>query len=155
MRRIQAVCAQPQQCGPKVSKPTKLENRRAAQKPWQRAWRAGAKALEGKVCDYFCSTTDPHSFGSGDKTRHNIVGDTGVLIGASGDLHYGLPWQSLGPTPLHSLHVPIRLRLHIAAPDELLATALAGTTVEQLAAHGWLNITSISTQTTLQPVEAR
>ena len=104
---------------------------------------------------YFCSTTDPHSFGSGDKTRHNIVGDTGVLIGASGDLHYGLPWQSLGPTPLHSLHVPIRLRLHIAAPDELLATALAGTTVEQLAAHGWLNITSISTQTTLQPVEAR
>ena len=104
---------------------------------------------------YFCSTVDPRSFGSGDKTRHNIVGDTGVLIGASGDLHYGLPWQSLGPSPDQPRHVPIRLRLHVAAPEELLAIALAGTTVEKLAAHGWMNITSISTTTIRQPLEAQ
>jgi formate hydrogenlyase subunit 3/multisubunit Na+/H+ antiporter MnhD subunit len=89
---------------------------------------------------YFCSTVDPDAFGSGDKTRHNVVGDIGVLLGASGDLHYGLPWQSVGPSVDRPRHVPVRLRIHVAAPPDLLDIAMSGTTIEQLAANGWLTI---------------
>ncbi|MDI1289427.1 MAG: Na-translocating system protein MpsB, partial [bacterium] len=92
---------------------------------------------------YYCSTADPRTFGSQDKTRHNIVGDTGVLVGASGDLHYGLPWQSLGPTPRHQRHAPVRLRIHVAAPQHQLDRALSGTTIEQLVGNGWLTISTI------------
>ncbi len=96
---------------------------------------------------YYCSTVDQGSFGSLDKTRHNVVGDLGVLVGASGDLHYGLPWQSLGPDPDQLLHAPIRLRILVAAPPQQLEDALRGTAVERLAANGWLKIES------LQPME--
>ena len=92
---------------------------------------------------YFCSSVDPRGFGAKDKTRHNVVGDIGVQIGTSGDLHYGLPWQSLGTSPAGPLHVPVRLRVHVAAPEEVLAAALAGTVLEQLAANGWLSVTSV------------
>ena len=92
---------------------------------------------------YYCSTVDQTSFGSLDKTRHNVVGDLGVLVGASGDLHYGLPWQSLGVTPDQSMHVPVRLRILVAAPAEHLELAMRGTSVEKLAANGWLSIKAI------------
>ena len=89
---------------------------------------------------YYCSTVDQHAFGSLDKTRHNVVGDLGVLVGASGDLHYGLPWQSLGTTSDQLLHVPVRLRILISAPAAHVALAMRGTAVEKLAANGWLTI---------------
>jgi uncharacterized protein YbcC (UPF0753/DUF2309 family)/formate hydrogenlyase subunit 3/multisubunit Na+/H+ antiporter MnhD subunit len=96
---------------------------------------------------YYCSTVDQRSFGSLDKTRHNAVGDLGVLVGASGDLHYGLPWQSLGPRPDELLHAPVRLRILVAAPAEQLTSAMSGTLVEKLAANGWLVIESLTTKT--------
>jgi uncharacterized protein YbcC (UPF0753/DUF2309 family) len=96
---------------------------------------------------YYCSTVDQRSFGSLDKTRHNAVGDLGVLVGASGDLHYGLPWQSLGPRPDELLHTPVRLRILVAAPAEQLTSAMSGTLVEKLAANGWLVIESLTTKT--------
>lgn len=104
---------------------------------------------------YLCSSVDQGSFGSLDKTRHNVVGDLGVLVGATGDLHYGLPWQSLGPDPDHPRHAPVRLRIRVAAPPDLLAAAMSGTGIEQLAANGWLSVSALTAPTSTVHQEAR
>jgi len=53
------------------------------------------------TAQYWASTVDPHRFGAGDKTTHNVVGDgralSAVLTGARGDLRIGLPWQAVSP----------------------------------------------------------
>lgn len=84
---------------------------------------------------YYFSTVDPEVFGAGDKLIHNVVADTGVIAGESGDLRVGLPYQS---THIGSErhHQPVRLLAIIQAPLErieriidenpILATLTAG-----------------------------
>lgn len=93
---------------------------------------------------YFCSTVDPDAFGAqGQDAAQHRRRHRGAL-GASGDLHYGLPWQSIGPQADRPRHVPVRLRIHVAAPPDLLDIAMPGTAIEQLAANGrGLTIASI------------
>ncbi len=89
---------------------------------------------------YYASTVEPHLFGSGNKTLHNVVGRVGVLEGNAGDLRVGLPWQSIhdGDTLQHE---PLRLNVIIEAPTDAIDTILANHQhVADLCDHGWIQL---------------
>jgi uncharacterized protein YbcC (UPF0753/DUF2309 family) len=89
---------------------------------------------------YFASTVDPHHFGSGDKTVHNVVGKFGILSGNGGDLQTGLPWQSLH-TGQRYQHLPMRLQVVIAAPREMIDRIVAKhEVVANLVVGQWLHL---------------
>ncbi|KAB8040795.1 DUF2309 family protein [Silvanigrella paludirubra] len=64
---------------------------------------------------YYASAVERNTFGSGDKTIHNIVGLFGVLEGNGGDLKIGLPFQSVHDGK-NLVHEPLRLSVFIEAP---------------------------------------
>ena len=64
---------------------------------------------------YYASAVERNTFGSGDKTIHNIVGLFGVLEGNGGDLKIGLPFQSVHDGT-NLVHEPLRLSVFIEAP---------------------------------------
>jgi uncharacterized protein YbcC (UPF0753/DUF2309 family) len=66
---------------------------------------------------YYFSTVDPDAFGAGDKLLHNVVGDTGVLLGEGGDLRVGLPLQSTACGG-ERYHQAVRLLAVVQAPLE-------------------------------------
>jgi len=89
---------------------------------------------------YYASTVDPHLFGSGNKTLHNVVGRLGVLEGNGGDLRIGLPWQSV-----HDgrglQHDPLRLNVVVEAPTAAIDEILAHNRhVADLFDHGWIHL---------------
>ena len=75
--------------------------------------------------EFYLSTVDNDVFGSGSKVVHNVVGDFGVMSGASSDLRIGLPWQSVksGEDTMH--HEPMRLVAVLRAPTEAIDRVLA------------------------------
>ena len=102
---------------------------------------------------YYFSSVDPQTYGAGDKTTHNVVGDVGVMSGAHGDLRVGLPWQALSPIDLrlnreHGLHEPLRLQIVVradpAAISEVLATHPA---LSNLFSNNWAALTAIDPAT--------
>lgn len=72
---------------------------------------------------YYFSTTDPHLYGSGNKTIHNVVSKLGVMEGNRGDLKVGLPLQNVYFQG-ELLHQPLKLLVVIVAKrllvDQLL-----------------------------------
>ena len=97
---------------------------------------------------YNLAVTNPKNFSSDDKTRHNVLGEAGVLLGADGPLYRGLPWQSIAPQPkqilgLENFHLPLRLQILVAAPTTKIAEALEQSTLAPLAAGGWVSVRSI------------
>ena len=92
---------------------------------------------------YYASTVDPHHFGSGNKTIHNVVGRFGILSGNGGDLTTGLPWQSIHDGE-HYQHHPLRLLAIIAAPREAINTIIGKhESVASLLNNGWLQLVAI------------
>ena len=97
---------------------------------------------------YYFSAVDPDTFGAGDKTTHNVVGDVGVLTGAHGDLRTGLPWQSLfrqppgtGPWSQSLAHEPVRLLAVVdAEPDLVAAIVERHETLTQLVGNEWIRL---------------
>ncbi|MEO6999071.1 MAG: putative inorganic carbon transporter subunit DabA, partial [Terracoccus sp.] len=97
---------------------------------------------------YYFSAVDPETFGAGDKTTHNVVGDVGVLTGAHGDLRTGLPWQSLfrqppgtGPLSQSLAHEPVRLLAVVDAdPDLVVDTVKRHVTLTQLVGNEWIRL---------------
>lgn len=89
---------------------------------------------------YYASTVEPHLFGSGNKTLHNVVGRLGVLEGNGGDLRIGLPWQSVHDG--HGLqHEPLRLNVVVEAPTAAIDEILANHDhVADLFDHGWIQL---------------
>lgn len=69
------------------------------------------------VMEYYFSSTDPWTYGGGNKVLHNVVGGFGVMLGRAGDLRPGLPLQSVihGDTLYHE---PMRPLVLIDAPRE-------------------------------------
>lgn len=110
------------------------------------------------TAQYWASTIDPHHFGAGDKTTHNVVGDgsalSAVLTGPRGDLRIGLPWQAVSPTApehLHAVrqdpwraptrHVPVRLLTVVYADTAVVDDILARhPDVASLVAGGWITL---------------
>jgi uncharacterized protein YbcC (UPF0753/DUF2309 family) len=92
---------------------------------------------------YYGSTVDNQTFGSGNKVLHNVLGTLGVLEGHTGDLRPGLPWQSVHDG--HRLgHDPIRLSAVIEAPTEAMnAIIRKHDSLRQLLDNGWLHLFSI------------
>jgi formate hydrogenlyase subunit 3/multisubunit Na+/H+ antiporter MnhD subunit len=97
---------------------------------------------------YNIAVTNPQNFSSDDKTRHNVLGEAGVLLGADGPLYRGLPWQSIAAEPqeisgVENTHLPLRLQILVAAPREKIELALKKSTLAPLAAGGWVSVHSI------------
>ena len=97
---------------------------------------------------YNAAITNPKNFSSNDKTRHNVLGEAGVLLGADGPLYRGFPWQSIAPqaTPIsgnENGHIPLRLQLFVAAPLEKINEALEQSALAPLAAGGWVSVHSL------------
>ena len=110
------------------------------------------------TAQYWASTVDPHRFGAGDKTTHNVIGDgikvSAVVTGTRGDLRIGLPWQAVSATaPDHNpsrpkepwrastRHEPVRLLTLVNAETTTVEVILARQpAVARLVAGGWITL---------------
>ncbi|WP_255198529.1 DUF2309 domain-containing protein [Halorarius litoreus] len=93
---------------------------------------------------YYFSTVDNATYGSGSKVTHNPVGNVGVYQGNGGDLMTGLPLQSLLSADDEPYHQPLRLSTVIHAPVERVADVLADhETLRSLLDNGWLSLTVV------------
>ncbi|WP_162180978.1 putative inorganic carbon transporter subunit DabA [Terrabacter tumescens] len=122
------------------------------------------------TAQYWTSTVDPHRFGAGDKTTHNVIGDgarlSAVLTGVRGDLRIGLPWQAVSPTAPHGAdspailhdgpwsgptqHQPLRLLAVVCAEPAAVEQVLARQPdVARLVTGGWITLSVID------PVDGR
>lgn len=89
---------------------------------------------------YFASAVDNKTFGSGNKTLHNVVGTIGVLEGNGGDLRVGLPLQSVHDGE-KLMHEPRRLSVVIEAPTEAMNAIIdKHDGVRDLLDNGWLHL---------------
>lgn len=99
---------------------------------------------------YFGSTTNNRTFGSGNKTLHNVVGQIGVLEGNGGDLRTGLPLQSVHDG-MRFVHEPLRLNVFIHAPEAAMDRILAGNAnVRALVENGWLHLHALREDGTIR-----
>jgi len=95
---------------------------------------------------YYGSSVDNQSFGSGNKVLHNVVGQLGVLEGNAGDLRVGLPWQSVHDGR-KLVHEPMRLNVFIAASRTAMDGVIARhDNVRDLAANGWVHLHALEPQ---------
>ena len=97
---------------------------------------------------YNVAITNPENFSSDDKTRHNVLGEAGVLLGADGPLYRGLPWQSISPQAAQppgkeNGHVPLRLQIFVDASIEKINEALDQSALAPLATGGWVTLHSL------------
>lgn len=93
---------------------------------------------------YYASTVDNKTFGSGNKALHNVVAGLGVLEGHSGDLRSGLPWQSVHDG-VDFQHEPLRLNVIIEAPIEAMNNILEKNEgVRQLVDNEWIFLFSMN-----------
>jgi uncharacterized protein len=92
---------------------------------------------------YYASSVNNEFFGSGNKTIHNLTGKFAVMLGNSGDIKVGLPFQSVHDGK-SLVHKPIRLNVMIEAPPEKIEFVLKKhLNVKQLFDNRWLHLTAI------------
>ena len=90
---------------------------------------------------YFASTVDNRTFGSGDKMLHNRVGDLGVVAGNGSDLRSGLPLQSVQGPDGRWFHDPIRLQVFVEAGTSAIDRVLQSQpAVRDLVENGWVRL---------------
>lgn len=96
---------------------------------------------------YYASTVDPQSFGSGNKVIHNIVGQLGVFEGNGGDLKVGLPLQSVHDGKQWQ-HEPLRLLVVIEATRDAVGSIVKKhSLVRDLASNGWITLVAWEQET--------
>jgi uncharacterized protein YbcC (UPF0753/DUF2309 family) len=97
------------------------------------------------ICSqYYFSTTDHDFYGSGNKVLQNIVSQLGVMEGNSSDLKIGLAKQSLFFQG-EPIHLPLRLCIIVAAPQELVKQVLANNQLlSNLVKGNWVSFQVIS-----------
>lgn len=89
---------------------------------------------------YYGSTVDNTSLGSGNKVLHNVTAGVGVLEGYSGDLRVGLPWQSVHDGEKFQ-HDPVKLNVIIEAPIAAMNAILEKhESIRNLCDNGWLHL---------------
>ena len=93
---------------------------------------------------YYFSSVDNATWGSGSKVTQNIIGGCAVIQGEGGDLRLGLPEQSVLGDDGRLYHQPLRLLAVIEAPvariDEVLA---AQPGLRELFDHHWLRLVAL------------
>lgn len=96
---------------------------------------------------YYASTVAPRVYGAGNKVIHNLVNETGVIEGNSGDLKFGLPIQSVHDGEKF-IHDPLRLTVFIEAPREQIEAIIQKhATVRELVENEWLHLLQIDPST--------
>lgn len=90
---------------------------------------------------YYLSTVDNDSFGSGSKVFHNVLGDYGVMQGEFSDLKIGLPLESVFKGDGEHHHEPMRLLVVIKAPMKNIDKVLSKhAQVAQLVDNRWIRL---------------
>ena len=98
---------------------------------------------------YYASSVDNRSFGSGNKVLHNVVGTIGVLEGMGGDLRTGLPWQSVHDGS-GLVHEPLRLSVLVEAPVAAINAVIESHEgLRQLVDNGWVHLLAIGANGTV------
>lgn len=93
---------------------------------------------------YFFSSWDQKTYGSGSKITHNITGKIGIIQGNSSDLKQGLPLQSVNKTDDSPYHEPLRLQVIAHAPRERIDTIIEKQSVLQnLFFHQWVILVAL------------
>ncbi len=89
---------------------------------------------------YYASTVDNRTYGSGNKTLHNVTAGVGVLEGFSGDLRVGLPWQAVHDGE-NFQHEPVKLNVIIKAPIDAMNTIMEKhKSVRDLCDNNWIHL---------------
>ena len=100
---------------------------------------------------YFFSTFDPISYGSGSKITQNVVGKIGVMQGNGSDLMHGLPMQSLYLSEDAAYHEPMRLLTLIYAPTERIDQIIQRQPLlQKLFNNGWVKVAAIDPKTRMK-----
>lgn len=95
---------------------------------------------------YYASTVDNKTYGSGNKALHNVVAGLGVLEGHSGDLRTGLPWQSVHDGEKFQ-HEPLRLNVIIEAPLEAMENILIKhKSIKELVENEWIYLFAMNNE---------
>ncbi len=88
--------------------------------------------------EYYFSTVDVETYGSGTKLPHNITGLVGVMNGYQGDLRFGLPVQTV------ELHEPVRILFVVeTTPKRLMSTVKASAELTELVCNKWIRIATM------------
>jgi uncharacterized protein YbcC (UPF0753/DUF2309 family) len=92
---------------------------------------------------YYFSSIDNKTYGSGSKVIHNVVGKLGVMQGNQSDLKLGLPLQSVSDGN-DLVHEPMRLCVVIEAPKDRIAAIVAKhDSVRKLVVNGWVYLVAL------------
>jgi uncharacterized protein len=93
---------------------------------------------------YFFSSLDNISFGSGSKLTNNIVGKFGIMQGNASDLMTGLPLQSVYSSDKESYHELQRLMTVVYAPISKITPIIQKNPIlQKLFGNGWVQLVSI------------
>lgn len=96
---------------------------------------------------YYLSTVDNNSFGSGTKLLHTVVGQVGVMQGRQSDLLLGLPQQAV-MVGEQLYHEPLRLCVIIEAPTVRIEAIVAKhPQLQQLIGNKWIELTAYESAT--------
>jgi uncharacterized protein YbcC (UPF0753/DUF2309 family) len=93
---------------------------------------------------YYFSTVDNATWGSGSKVTQSPVGNMAVIQGNGGDAATGLPRESLFDVDGTPYHQPLRLSTVIEAPIDRVDAILAEHDhLDELVNNGWLALTVV------------
>lgn len=93
---------------------------------------------------YFFSTLNNITYGSGSKITHNVTGKFGVMQGNGSDLMHGLPLQSVNKADDISYHEAIRLQVLVYAPRSRIDAIVEKHTILQiLVFNSWVHLVAI------------
>lgn len=96
---------------------------------------------------YYLSTVDNSVFGSGSKTTQNIVGNLGVIQGASSDLKLGLPMESVASAEDNIYHEPMRLLVLIESNRRKLEEVMdRHENVLNLVKNSWIRLVALENE---------
>jgi uncharacterized protein len=92
----------------------------------------------GISLEYYFSTVNNERLGCSTKVPHNIVGQFGVMEGASSDLRTGLPRQMI------EIHEAMRLQILVEAKTSILEQIYARQeSLRELIAGGWVHLSAV------------
>jgi len=93
---------------------------------------------------YYFSSVDNATWGSGSKVTQNIIGGCAVIQGEGGDLRLGLPEQSVSADDGRLYHQPLRLLALIEAPTARIDQVLSEQPgLRELFDHRWLHLVAL------------
>jgi uncharacterized protein YbcC (UPF0753/DUF2309 family) len=88
--------------------------------------------------EYYFSSVDVDTYGSGTKLPHNVTGLVGVMNGYQGDLRSGLPVQTV------EIHEPVRILFVVeTTPQRLMSTVKASAELTQFVSNQWIRLATM------------